>query len=518
MRDEASRTIHRIGANYVRLFTTLAFGIALVPLQFAWLGASAFGVITLVGASVGIAAMMEELTRQSLIREIAGSYHKSRQEFLRSYHSAFLISAVSAVLTAFAFGVLAVAFSAFPEQDRELIRAAQWMILFEAAFTIFRVLLSPAINLFAIFEQFILHNLIIIALRASRLVATLVLFLVVGIEDPAVGLVLFGLVGAALNILVLLTAFALLCFRDRSLFPSPHRVERRVAREQLRTFGWNVGVILAQNLHERAPQLIVAALFGLEATAAYGLAFRLASYVRMFAMGVTGGLDSVAARVSSSGDTTPLLRLIRQSTRLHAMAVVPCACGVFLLATPLMSLWVGRQVVNPNVLTTAILLTQIIMIATTSRAISDAWLRILYGAGFVRRYAPTVLVGGILNPIVAFALLAIVPDENGIAAPAIAFAATYTLFHMGLLPTIGARTVGVRIRDMYAPLLRPIGAVVLPTIALASIVALVQTWSLVTFLALGTSYAAAAGIAAFFFALKSGERRRILSIMKLARA
>jgi uncharacterized membrane protein len=59
---------------------------------------------------------------------------------------------------------------------------------------------------------------------------------------------------------------------------------------------------------------------------------------------------------------------------------------------------------------------------------------------------------------------------------------------------------------------------VLPTIALASIVALVQTWSLVTFLALGTSYAAAAGIAAFFFALKSGERRRILSIMKLARA
>jgi len=512
------RTIYRIGTNYVRLFLTLVLGIALVPIQFLWLGDKAFGVLTLVGASVGLAAMMDDLTRQSLIRELASAFHSGRENFVRAYRSAYLISGTCALVTVAAFALLALLMGGIPEQDSAYITSARWLICFEGLFIVLRVLMAPAVNLFLVREQFALHNAMLVAHRSSLLVSTLVLFLGFGIEDPHRGLFLFGALNASINILVLATVLAVICFEDPALVPSPFGIDSATAKSQLSTFGWNSGVILALNLHERVPQFIVAVVFGLEATAAYGVAFRLASYIRMFAMGVTGGLDSVAARVRASGEASSLVRLVRQSTRLHAIAVFPCAFGVFLLADPLIGLWIGRQVTNPaSVVPAAIMLTQVIMIATSSRAISDAWLRILYGAGYVRSYAPTVLFGGVLNPIVASALLLLLPEQFALIAPAIAFAGVFSFFHMLLIPMIGARTLSVRTREMFTPLVRPALVFFAPTVALGLAVSQVDTWTLPSFLAIGGAYGLLTGIAAFFFAFSPEERRRLLSVARSGR-
>ena len=57
MASEAKKGLLRIVANYARLLTTLVCGLAVVPLLVAWLGDQAFGLIALMGSSIGFAAL-----------------------------------------------------------------------------------------------------------------------------------------------------------------------------------------------------------------------------------------------------------------------------------------------------------------------------------------------------------------------------------------------------------------------------------------------------------------------------
>ena len=52
--SEKQKGVHRIATNYGRLIATMAMGIATVPLQIKWLGMEGFGLIGLVGSSIGI--------------------------------------------------------------------------------------------------------------------------------------------------------------------------------------------------------------------------------------------------------------------------------------------------------------------------------------------------------------------------------------------------------------------------------------------------------------------------------
>ena len=70
MPSEAKRGLVRIAANYLRLISTLALGLILVPLLIGWIGLRGFGLISLVVVSVGLAGVVRELISQSMIREI----------------------------------------------------------------------------------------------------------------------------------------------------------------------------------------------------------------------------------------------------------------------------------------------------------------------------------------------------------------------------------------------------------------------------------------------------------------
>ena len=58
MQSEKQKGFHRIIANYGRLLATMAMGIATVPLQVAWLGMEGFGLLGLVGSSVGYGSLL----------------------------------------------------------------------------------------------------------------------------------------------------------------------------------------------------------------------------------------------------------------------------------------------------------------------------------------------------------------------------------------------------------------------------------------------------------------------------
>ena len=74
--SEKSRGIRRIATNYGRLIATMSMGIATVPLQVKWLGMQGFGLLGLVGSSVGLGRMLQDMMRSSMVRELGAAWHK----------------------------------------------------------------------------------------------------------------------------------------------------------------------------------------------------------------------------------------------------------------------------------------------------------------------------------------------------------------------------------------------------------------------------------------------------------
>ena len=160
------------------------------------------------------------------------------------------------------------------------------------------------------------------------------------------------------------------------------------------------------------------------------------------------------------------------------------------------------------------------MFALMSRAISDGWIKVLYGAGHVKRYAPLVLVGGVLNPVLAIVLLYVMPESLRFESPAIAFAAVFTVVHMLVLPVVGARCLKVSFGDMLGPIARPALAAVVPGAALVYVSMWMQNgqrWSLVMLGVISLVYGVLYGVSALLIVLTPEERARMLGLLRRIR-
>lgn len=465
MAREAKRQVLRIASNYTRLGAMLVLGVILTKVQFDWLGQDGFGLIALLMATIGLGAMSADITRQSLVRELAAWYRRDDRRFLESYNAAYVLSAGAATLTAIGFVVviLVIPLLKIPEEH---VGAAR---IFAAAYAVSlstRVLFGPVMAMYLVRERFVIRNLNMTLMRANLLIAAGFLFWVVKVEDVGRGIMLFGVLVSGLDLLVFF-AFAMpIMISDHRLIPRPWTATRAAMREVGGTFSWNTGVIIAGNMHERVAAVIMNLVFGVWGNTVYGLALRLTSYVRMATTGMTYGIDASTARIAESGPER-LALLIRHSTRLHTLTAAPAAVLVWVLAEPLFNLWVGSGVEDPDaVFPPAATLVRIMAIGLAARAISDGWLRILYGAGLIRSYAPIIFLGGLANPLLVGLLILILPDTYDFTAVGWAYAALFVVLHGWIAPVRGARALGVPVREFYIPTLRPIAVALISSAGL----------------------------------------------------
>jgi O-antigen/teichoic acid export membrane protein len=288
----------------------------------------------------------------------------------------------------------------------------------------------------------------------------------------------------------------------------------------MHTFGWNGGVHAANAFYEFMPAVLLNHAYGLFGAAVWGAAWRLVAYVRMATMGMTYGLDAVSARISTVAGGLSIKDLVHHSIKLQAFVAFPTGLVVFLLAQPLLQLWIGRELDNPAVaIPAAAVVAQILVFATTSRSIADGWMLILYGAGFVKRYAPLMLIGGLLSPIVSLVLLAMMPGGEPYGpdffAPAIGFASVYAIFTMALLPLIARRCLNVSLGELMRPLGRPaIATILLIPVALVAIDLVESPWTLLHLIAVMGAMGVIYAVMAWPIVLNSAERARAKSIVR----
>lgn len=512
--------ITRIASNYTRLLATLALGLAVVPLLIGWLGDDAFGIISLLGASVGLAGLFRDLTHRSMIRELGAAYHSNNpREFLAVYNSSFLISGIVAVLTILSFGVLLALFP-FLKIPADLRGPATGFLLWQASHAVLIVFLSPAFNMYLVKHRFVSYNAWYICIRGANLLAAVVLCNLLHIPGDPSPLTLYGFVWATLDNLFLLVAVGLIMLKDRRLVIRPRYISREAVRSIRATFGWNTGVQVAMAGIERAPPFILNIMVGPIANAIWGIVYRLTSYVRMATIGVQFGADSVSAKLSSGADAEVAARRVREfmttQTRLNAFVALPVGLAMIALAEPLLQAWVGHKVQNPAaIMGPATLMVRILAVAIITRAVSEGWVTVLYGAGYVSRYAWVIFAGGVLAPVLGIILTFALPADLKVQGPALGFMIVVSTVYMFALPVVGARCIGESYLRMLTPMLRPllIAAIAAPALWLGAWVpGTFGTGFIGQVVIPGGVFGMVYGPLAFAIVLTPQERRRLLKL------
>ncbi len=537
MVTEARRGMIRIQCNYARLFITLLLGVALVPLTIAWLGDDAYGLIAFLGANMGLANLFRQIMQQSLVRELATAYHGGDATMSRFYPAICRISLIAAILTFAAFFTMACLLELFSIPDR-FRSVAFWFLIAQGAQSAYMVVLSPVLNMYLVTERFVGFSLWFVGVRATSIVSVIVLGYILRVSDAPTGLLSYAILSSALSILAYTAAAAYMILLDRRLMPTLRRPDQGSLRQIMGTFSWNSGTQIAMNLHEQVPPFMLNVFFGTIANAAWGLGFQLVAYIRMITTGMQFGSDAVSARLASAADQdaarSSLQRLLAQQTRLTALVSLPAGFGVLLYAFPILHLWVGRRLEDyEGTMGMAVWMARVLSLALAARAVSDTWVLVLYGAGYVRRYAPLVMVGGLIAPVIALVLMFTLPDNLRFIGPAVGFTAAFFGLHLFGIPVITARCLHISATRLLLSLLRPL---LVTAAAAATGLAVLAADGRLGDLSLFSTPTRAAGDAidpalmlasigafglvyaplAFFFILGPGERNRLVNAARRA--
>ena len=461
MASELGKGLLRITSNYARLVFMVSMGIVLVPLILNGATEIGFGLWGMLGATAGFGDMFKEIVQTSMNRELGDAYHRNDDSYFRKViNSAFVVSVTSML---FGICIYAIIYFCLPllNIEESWMATARTIVIFQGIASAVAIGAAPLFNLYIVSERMGMYNAWLVAERSSYLIAAIIWVVLFPVDDPQQTLVRFAITGALSAVCVVTLASIVMLALDRRTLPKLSLADRTEIKSIVKTSGWNGVVSAALNLHIRLDQLLVNLWFGLVGNAVFVAAVRLASYIRMITVGMTDGLDVVAARLSSQQQGSRLSTLIPRVTKLHAMIAIPAAVVVLVYAPHLLELWIGKQLTDVQ-LDRCVTTVRILAIGMCARGISDGWIRVLYGAGYIKRYAPIILMGGVMNPIVAFTLYKSLPTEQNAGdvwssfnAPAIAFACIFMTAHLLWIPRVVRRCLGVGVRTLVKPIIRP---------------------------------------------------------------
>ena len=507
--SETKRSLLRIASNYLRLAVTFVLGLLLVPLLLSF-GDEAYGLITLLSSTVGVGMWVEDIIRQTMICELGAAYHSgSRETFRRMYCTAMLISLGVGLVVLGAMGVIAALLPQLFNVPDALLFGGRWFVILYGLRLFVYIVLAPTFNMYLVAERMPAFNFWMASARASFPLAAWVVLLL-GFSDQGEAITRYAALSAAFGMAVVLVPVAWLFVTERQLRPLPFRISRDAAQTLLTIGGWSTAANFSRGSLLLMGAVIMNRAFGVVGNMIYGIATQVCAYARMATGGMAQGLDAVSARINSV-DAKALFELVRTTTLLHAWVAFPATLGVVVLAEPVITLWVAGRMEDPGTnVPQTIMLVQALAPGFAAMSLADGWLKVMYGAGQVRRYAPTVIAAALAYPLLSFVLLTLLPEGLRYQAVAWAFSILNGAVLVGLMPLIVARWINETWLAVMRPLLKPL----LMTLCCAPLLLLaplhIERWSFSNLFFTTTLFAAAYGTMTILVMFNRAQRRALL--------
>lgn len=454
----------RIVSNLTRLFSTFAIGLLVVRLLLE-LGEEVYAVIAVLAAGTGIAQLLREVVRASMVPKLGEAWHSDDRElFARTLNSALLLCLIAGVLTLFAFGAMSRTLSllSIPPQ---LLSAAEIFFWLKALQVLVMIVAGPLVSIYVVTERLVEYNIWLVVERGFELAAAVTTLALIGGQSGASCLITYGVVSTAGVVLFHVAAVGRLMISQRQLRPRPWRATWKECRHVSSSFGWNAVYVVAMQLHLRLDVLIMNSWFGLTAGMLFALAGQFTAYIRALAMGLVSGLDAMSARQQSRGNKAGLRKLASRQMLLQGCAVFPATAIMLYGAEDLLRLWLGGRLTNPeSAIPVMSLICRVMILGIAARSMSESWMAILSGSGRVKAYAPFVLAGAICNPLLIALGIWCLPAGAKYLAPACSFGFIFVVVHLLVLPVVTARQLGVTVFELFRPCLAPLGSALLAAV------------------------------------------------------
>ncbi len=546
-------------SSYGRLLGTFAIGLIVTPYlgREEHMGLAGFGLFALLMSSVGIINILQSTVRSALVRELSRAFHGGEPREIRAAFTAALAS--SALLgvglgAAMVLGTpLAMRIFRFGPHFADQM---WWSWITLSAFTTWVVITVPFITLLDATHRIPQRNFEMFIERVASLVAALIVF-----SQPwgrANPLIAYIAGNCLLTAVIRGVTGAWAYFTCPSVGIDLTTLERARIGEIFRT-GSHVGQgEIANNLYDRTNQLLINIFLGATLNGLFGVVVLLVGYTKQIAMGISFGVEPMAARFSQNreGGRDLIGGFVLAMTRIQSGVVFPIIAVLILLGQILINHWLGdrfssqRFAANRDIAQ----MLMILLIGSPFFVIMQGPLRIMLGAGDVRAYASRLLQAGVLQAVVAALILWLVPgqarewyrphvtaealqswgtllgpglliaelklrllaENAAMYAVAASMSVIYLLVYGLYVPMLASALYDLRLRDMYLGAIAP-GAVI--GLLVACFLALyrwwVQDWNLwLVVLALALAGLMSA-VLFWFFVLSGQERRRFAEALRL---
>ena len=433
---------------------------------------SVYVVVTLIATSVGVAGMLKEMIRGTMVPEIGAAFHSGdSEEFVRVFSNAFVLSFLAAVVSV---GILVI-FLAFLDKfsiPPELKNATAVFLVSRMLVTFLAILFAPATNMLPISNRMIAYNIWLVLERAAEVVSVLSCLLFFEPGTPSEFIYYYAVTSMiAMSGVILLWALHGYKCERRNPFQAAS-ISRVSIAKIAKTVGWNGFVVVSMNLYFRFDLFLMNIVFGIFGTFVFGIATQIVNYSRQATIGLVQGMDAVVTRINAeSSPETSTFKFVSQTCFLQATLVFSSLIVLLFNTETIFELWLGEKLdAYENSRELIKLICQIMLIGIAARSLSEGWMKCLSGVGEVRSYGPYLLIGALCNPaLIAILYLMFNTDDKLLSIP-IAFTALMTIIHLGILPSIVSGILGITIREVLNPLFLPLVlSIVISTILGASI-------------------------------------------------
>ena len=501
-REHALKTVARnISTRYVSILVEMTVGLLLLPFNLRYLGESHYGLWVLLG-SVTAHFSLFELGNGSAMVKFVAQYRalKNARALNEIASSMFVVFGAIGCLSYALLIALALNLDHVFAMSADQAALGQWILLIIGLHITLNFPFSVYGGVTGGFQRYDINN-------AVAVVTTIVAALInVGIVLSGGSLIQLvgGTTGVRLLAYGLYAANAHRVFPELRVRPSLFRFAR--VREVMGFSVYTTVIDWANKLNYQLDALIIGAFLGTTGVAIWAPAERIISGVQRLTNQMNGVLFPLMIDSDTTNQRGRLQQILVQGTRFSLATVLPISTAVFVLADPLIRVWLGSKAEE---LAGAVPVLQILAIAVSVRVGNATGTTLLKGTGKHRLLAAVNLTSGVVNVVLSALLI----TRYGLPGVAYGTLVPITAAAALILFPAACRHVGLSVAHVAW---RGVVPAVWPAVPAALTMEALHAWSapsLVTLIA--QSAAGTLVYVALFFGIAIGARDRAVYLQKI---
>ena len=380
-------------SNYLRHIVEILVFLVLTPFIVSKLGTKAFGLWSLIMATVGLLRLLDMGVAGSVVKYIADARGRGEMDRKRNLCATFFwvyvaigscMIAISLILLPFLTHLLKI-----PQEYAQSARIVFFVVTLRTA-------LSMPLGAFTGIlighqKQSWVNTLKTLGVVTYLLAALWILNFYPSLESLV-------WIHFATGIVPYLIAMLICMWKIEDISISPHYFSKDLLKE-ISTFSLYLFIIhLSTVIYMRVDALIIQAYISLSAVALYTVASRISEKASGFCRQLTNALTPIVAELKGAGEEENIRAVLQKGSKISIAVATPLLIGLFWFAEDLLVVWVGESFRPAGAVCRILLAAMMISVIHATAA------NVLSMTGFQKFVAYSFVAGQILNLILTLIL------------------------------------------------------------------------------------------------------------------